>query len=62
MGNERSPEQGNFKTKPVKKWSKCAMNGPFNRGIMRQKLPKNDQNGQRTDPSTGEFHEKSAEK
>ena len=60
--NERSLEQGNFMTKPVKKWSKCAMNGPFNRGITRRKLPKNDQNGQRTDPSTGEFREKSAEK
>ena len=36
------------------------MDGPFNRGITRQKLAKNDQNGQRTDPSTGEFQEKSA--
>ena len=58
----RSIEQRNFMTKLRQKWPKWAKDGPFNRGITWQKLSQNDKNGQRTDPATGEFLVKSAEK
>ena len=60
--NRRSLEQWNLMTKLRQKWQKWAMDGPFNRRITWQKLPKNDKNGNRTDPATGEFPVKSAEK
>ena len=59
--NRRSLQHGNLMTKLRAKRSKWAMNGPFNRGIAWQKLPKRDQNGQQTGASTREFHVKSAE-